>query len=29
MLEKDILEVLLTEEIIEEKTRELGAILNC
>lgn len=28
MLEKDILEILLTEEIIEEKTKELGAILT-
>lgn len=28
MLEKDILEVLLTEEQIEEKTRELGAALS-
>ena len=28
MLEKDILEVLLTEEQIQEKTRELGATLS-
>ncbi|ALC87085.1 MULTISPECIES: hypoxanthine phosphoribosyltransferase [Bacillaceae] len=28
MLEKDILEVLLTEEQIQEKTRELGAALS-
>ena len=29
MLEKDILEVLLSEEQIKRKTSELGAILNC
>lgn len=28
MLEKDILEILLTEEIIDEKTKELGALLT-
>ena len=28
MLEKDILEVLLSEEQINQKTRELGALLT-
>ena len=28
MLEKDILEILLTEEQIQEKIRELGAVLT-